>query len=364
MFSKESPILILSNEPWGKIWFSKQHYANELARLGYRVIFLNPVPKWKFANLFSFHIQLHPSTENLMIGTYKNNFPVRIFPRLFTRINDFLNTIKLRRKVPASTYILWQFDPFRFVFLQKNLYKRIYHVADPYIHLSYDKAIAKRSDLIVCTSAKYLPFYADRNKEVIHIPHGISSEEFLVEKDKVEEIKVHFGPYVLLIGTLNNTVNFSLLQKIVEKGYTLVTIGKFTADIPENMEAWSQVKQSKNTHHLGPMHAKELKEYIQAAKLCITAYNFNMKKSVGQGSPLKILNYLAQAKPIVTTIDAEIPILLRKGIYQAHNLEEFYKLLDRGMSGKLPVEEALIFEYLKNHEYPALIQTILSRLCM
>ena len=340
-------ILLVSNEAWGEVWFSKQHYANELAKLGYRVIFLNPVPKWKLSNIISFRVHLKTSRQDLLIATYKNNFPVRVFPKFFTRINDFLNTLKFRSKIRTSTFILLQFDPFRFVFLEKSRFLRIYHVADPYIHLSYDKIIARRSDLIVCTSPKYVPYYSDVNDKVIHIPHGISQEEYLVNQEKASHIKKKFGDFVLLIGTLNNTVNFSLLKKIVDRGYSLILIGKFSANDAEKISSWGQVKHTEGVYHLGSMHAKELKEYISAAKVCITGYDFDLKKSVGQGSPLKVLNYLAQAKPVITTIDAEIPFLINKGIFQAGNLEEFQKLLDLGMSNQLHVDEDLVFEYLK-----------------
>ena len=57
---KELPhtIFLTSNEPWGDVWFSKQHYANELAKMGHQVYFLNAPTGWSPKNLFRINLRV------------------------------------------------------------------------------------------------------------------------------------------------------------------------------------------------------------------------------------------------------------------------------------------------------------------
>ena len=333
------PILLTSNEPWGEVWFSKQHYANELTKLGHKVIFLNPPLYWSPLDLFSFQVKTEKTPEGITIANYHNNLPVRIFPKLCVRINDFLNRKKIEKAFPADRYLIWQFDPNRFAFLNKQKYIRLYHVADPYIQLPLDHLLTVQADLVVCTSPKYLPHYTPRNNKVIFIPHGISEEEFQIDSEKVQSIQSTYGKYVLIVGTLNDTVDYSIFESISRAGYTVVVIGSLNMNNKDNQEKWRRVKEVKGVEYLGPKHAKELKNYIHAARLCITAYKFDLVKSVGTGSPLKILNYLTQYKPTVTSIDSEIPDVEGKGVYWGKNLKEYMAYIDRGMKGQLDIDK-------------------------
>ena len=52
---EDQPILVVSNEPWGEVWFSKHNYAFELSRKN-RVLFVDPPKRWRPANVFSLRI--------------------------------------------------------------------------------------------------------------------------------------------------------------------------------------------------------------------------------------------------------------------------------------------------------------------
>ena len=91
---KERTILIVSNEPWGDVWFSKQHYAYELSKMGHQVFFINPTSRWSIKNLFSFSVKLNQTNENITLVNYQNNFPQTIFNKFFTKLNDLINFIK------------------------------------------------------------------------------------------------------------------------------------------------------------------------------------------------------------------------------------------------------------------------------
>ena len=85
---QNNSILLISNEPWGDIWFSKHHYANELSANN-DVYFIDPPKGWSLSSLFSNQLEIEVINERLKVVRYSNSLPIRFFPKVFTKINDF-----------------------------------------------------------------------------------------------------------------------------------------------------------------------------------------------------------------------------------------------------------------------------------
>ena len=226
-----------------------------------------------------------------------------------------------------------------------------------------DTLLSKKTDLIVCTSPKYVPYYERRfpRNNIMHVAHGISGKEQMVDYEVALEISEKFGEYILLIGTINDDLDFDLLGRIL-KSFKVVMAGSVHLKEAQNRAKWEQVRIEENLHFLGIVHAKKLNNYVSSAKLCVLLYKFSLKKTLGTGSPLKILNYLAQYKPIISSIDPEIPALVGMGIYWAKNESEFLRYCQEGMSDNLEVNKYLVKDYLDKHQYPDLIKSVLRML--
>lgn len=355
-------VVVISNEPWGDIWYCKQHYAHELAKLGYRLYFIDPVTRWRFRDLFSSRIATRKVEPNLMVLSYDNNFPVRLLPKLFVRLNDWFNSRKLRRYFKGQRLLWWQFDHIRLISLHGlNVVKRIYHVEDPHMKAPNNDRLARSVDLIVCTSHKYLPHYAKYKAPKLHVPHCISSEEFTVNKQRLQEIRDQYGDFMILIGTITVDLDLELLKKLLERIETsLLIIGPVATKRAASKPQWNGIKS--RAIYIGPVHAKELKNYIAAASVCLIPYRFDLKKAVGTGSPLKALAYLGQYKPIITSIDSEIQSLEGSAIYRAVDREDFIRFTQKGLGGQLDVDQEAVDRYLSEHTYEAGIEKILSAL--
>ncbi len=363
--NKKNPITILitSNEPWGNIWFSKQHYANELTKLGFTVYFINPTSKWNLKNIFSFKANLSQTAENITLINYQNTFPQIIFKSFFTKLNDKINLIKINQIVNLNNpnLIWWKFEPYRFL----NTYpfkkcKTIYHAVDPYNFLWQDPIQVSNADLVVCTNPKYYEYYREnyKSKEVVLIPHGISEDEFENDSEKISAIKNRYGKFVILIGSITVDMNFDLLKIIAEHNIKLIILGQETSKI----ESWEKLKSHKNILYLGEVHAKEIKNYIAAASAGLIAYNFNNTVTKNSRTPLKIMNYLAQNKPIITSVKTTLNTLENQCIYNANNSDEYLLLLQKAQNNELKVNTESINMYLSNHKYPILIKQILTQL--
>ena len=142
---KNKIILIVSNEPWGDVWFSKHHYANELSKLGHNVYFINPAKPWRFSSLFSFSVNIKSINPNLKVITYSNNLPTFSYKSIFQKINDYLICYRLNLLFKNNNnLIIWNFDPFRFINIYKLKIKYlIFHIVDRYL-INTDPVIAKK----------------------------------------------------------------------------------------------------------------------------------------------------------------------------------------------------------------------------
>ena len=327
--------------------------------MGYKVYFLNPTCKWRFQNLFSTHIKKDKINDQLTIINYKNNFPQRIFPQFFTRLNDLLNRMKLNASLNLKNknLVWWKFDPYRFLNTRYKKAKSIYHVVDPHMHLWQNKIHAENSDLIVCSSDKYIHYFNVFGcKNIVQMGHGISEEEFEIDQQIVNSITTKYGNFVIFIGAIAHDVNIDILQKIASEHINVLIIGTESVSCPE----WAALKESEYVHYIGQLHAKELKNYIAASKAGLIAYNFISKqKNQISRSPLKALNYLAQNKPVITSIDAEIEILNNQGIFKANDIENYTALVRKAVSSELTVNIQAIKSYLDQHKYNTLISNIL-----
>lgn len=239
-----------------------------------------------------------------------------------------------------------------------TLGKSIYHVVDPYFHFWQDQVQAENASLIISSSPKYLNRYEQINKNCLLIPHGISHEEFLINADVVNLINKKYGDFALIVGSITKNVETTLLSKLVKLNIPVVVIGS-ESSCNDN---WKGIKSLEDLHYLGVKHAQELKNYIAAASVCLITYKFAPGKNQVGRSPIKALNYLAQHKAIITTIDTEIGNLHNEAIYRATDPDHFIALVKKGINGELTINNSKINSYLEEHGYPKLISKILTTL--
>ena len=357
-------ICIISNEPWGSIWFSKQHYAYELAKLGHKVTFLNPVGPWNLSHIFSTQIHIHESGvhPNLQVAHYQNNLPLRIFPKTIQRINDWLNSKKLKRIIPQKGVFVWQFDPTRFIKMGSlHTPKRIYHVVDPMDAFWGDKEVAQRADLVVGIRQEFYNYYKKLNERVIHVPHGVSADEFAFEDEGfLREIQQTYASCILFIGTLNPDVDLTLIKESVERfpNTHFLLIGPLANNLESNfIREFDQLKGLANLSYLEFVPAQKMKYYISAARVCLVPYNSSDHKF--KRTPLKTIHYLSQYKPVISTVPMEE--LDGMAVYHAKGKSEFIAYLHQAIHGNLSVNNQQVHQYLELISYPNLIQNILSQ---
>ncbi|MEZ5308591.1 MAG: hypothetical protein R2684_15710 [Pyrinomonadaceae bacterium] len=362
---KDYVFFVVSNEPWGKQWFLKHHYAAELARLGYAVYFLDPVGAWSPSGLFSTGLERQATDSSVDVISYQNPLPLRFLPDLALRGNDWLNAKKLEKLADGRKSIVWQFDAFRFAYNFLPNSRKIYHVADHYRDLHFDTQNAENADLIVCTSETFMPYYSGFGKKILYVPHAVSSTESDVDGEHARLLRQKFGDFLLHAGSVNDRIDLDIFLALTEEfgEHNLVLIGPDKITRPENRAKWGRLLERGNFHFEGTVPASQVRDYAAASKTCLLAYQFDEMQTLGPiTSSLKVLNYLAQTRPIVSSSRIEYDSLIDRGIFYAEDLSAFIDLARRALAGEIEVDKDVARQFLTEHSYVKFIGDILSTL--
>lgn len=359
-------MFIVSNEPWGSQWFVKHHYANELAKLGCDVYFLNPVKEWSAKKLLHDSVGLTKVRDRLSVAEYSNALPVRLAPFTAAWLNDRFNAAKMRPLARGRRILVWQFDPFRFA---HNAFggtsRKIYHVADHYADLPFDAVSARNANLVVCTSERFVAHYSVFGRPVLHIPHAISSDDLAFDAHIVEGLRRRYGKYLLYAGSMNDRMDIGILREVCRAfpAYKLVVLGPNQLSNPENRRLFEECRSYPTFVYEGVVDAGLLRNYINGADACLVAYDFNERQTLGPiTSSLKVLHYLAQRKPIVSSSDIEYADLQGRAIFYARDIGEYLNKLRDIFAGRTLLDHRAVDRFLASHTYASFIRNIFDAL--
>ena len=292
-------ILIISNEPWGAIWYSKHNWANELSREN-RVFFINSPSRWSLTNFFKNNVKIDSYSDSLKILDYNNRLPFTRFKFIYT-INNRIICNDLKKwfiKNEVKDYIFWSFDPYRLT--NPNLLspiKSIYFRVDK-IHklfVEQEKEFVKNVDHVIVTSKELLKDI--ETNDPLAITHGISLDEFTPTND----VKYGNG-YILYVGQIDYRLDVQLIEKMLIEfpNERFVFIGR---QIPIENQLYDELFIERKYPNLivhGTEHFKNLKNFIYNSKACIAPMDVDV-----HGNDVhhhKTLQYLAMGKPIISPI--------------------------------------------------------------
>lgn len=340
--------LICFGEDWGRHPSTAQYLVQQL--LGaFRVIWINSLG-WRAPRL-SRHDLLralgkvrsaarglerpHPDLvvyTPLVIPWYRNAAVRRLNSLLLHR------TIRgLARRHGFSRYSLMTTYPATVdVFERMRDVRRIYYCADDYASFpgldtelvcAHEARLLAAVDVVVTTSRELSAMKSACHARVVNLPHGVDAEHFAKAADPATRVPEDLArlprPVIGFFGLLAEWVDIRLIREVAlaRPEWSIVLIGNAATDV-------GPLRGLPNVHLLGPRPYASLPGYCRGFDVAIIPFVRN--DLTERANPIKLREYLAAGKPIVST---PLPEALRFGelVHAAGSADEFVREIEHGL---------------------------------
>ena len=196
----------------------------------------------------------------------------------------------------------------------------------------YDRRLKESADLTIFVNRRMYAEESRQCKKAFFLDHGVDFNLFALE----EEIKTPPSdilgikkPVIGYFGTIDgHTVDIEFLEKVVEllPDMSFVFIGDVSSPC-------SSLKSKENVWMLGQKPYEQIPYYGNCFDVSIMAWR--QTKWIESCNPVKLKEYLALGKPVVSTPFAELKSY-RDVIYEATTPEEFAECIKKALAEDSP----------------------------
>ena len=330
-------IVICAGTPWDGPPMSEQHIARGLAKHS-QVIYVDPPRsvhrhlsdgvRWRprsvqvESQLFRVRPIAPPFSHRFGMGRIVEGLAVR---QISSALRE-LNAVPFARIVATDLPL---FDP-------TSGERRILYATDDFAAgaslmglgsrrvIANQRRLAAEADLVIAVSDVLADQWRLRGCKAICIPNGCDAGRFALTDAAPypPDIRLH-GPIVGFAGQINDRLDFDLLDKISDEGFSLLMIGPITRlHKPERFE---RMIRRQKTQWVGSKPFADMPSYMRAIHVGITPYR---DTSFNQASfPLKSIEYLAAGRAVVSTDLAASRTLPAEHVSVAKSVPEFVRAL-------------------------------------
>ncbi|GAB5525489.1 MAG: glycosyltransferase [Roseivirga sp.] len=300
--------------------------------------------RWRKVNTKHGEVEIYNSPPIIPVNWINNK---RLF-RMVAGINGWLlrNTFKrLQKRVTASeTVLVNAFNPVYGLLTDKvwNVSQRVYYCYDEIKGTSwsnkwgavYEEEYLKKVDRVLTTSPKLLAVKSKANPNCHIVKNGVDLDIF--QNPKLLKSKKWTIGY---IGAIDNRIDASLVSAIARSlpEYQFKLIGPVVSQTVARQ--WDKVM---NIECTGAVDQALLPAMINNMDACIIPFAKN--KLTEAIYPLKINEYLAMGKPVVSTDFADLTDF-KSLISIGHDPEQFVQSLERELKGntRLRIQKRIKF---------------------
>ena len=341
-------ILCFSSSDWHGIWGSRQQVMKRFAQRGYRVLFVErPVGLehlWRYQQMRKRKIHrwregLRKIEDNLWIVSLLPLLPGRYYSIAINKVNQWLTILQTKyylRKLCFLSPLLWLYNPEQGPLIG-HFHERlsIYHCIDEFTvntHgrkrrtiSSLEKEILSKVDIVFANSLLTYENKRRFNSHTYRIPSGADVEHFA--KALSPSTPVHPAianlprPRIGYIGYINERLDYEILEYLAGErpDWSLVFVGGTYPWTPGALPL-SRLRRFSNVYFLGEYPFAEMPALVKGMDVCLLPY-VNDERARYR-SPLKLYEYLAAGKPVVSTDHPEAREL-GGVIYLASSTETF-----------------------------------------
>lgn len=351
-------IVCCAPDPWYSIWRNRQQIMSLLAEAN-RILFVEPraylrptLAAFRRGELGLRDLR-RPLVEPVRPGLWRFQYPVYApisgrYPLSAWMYR--LQVAALRRALRAlgfSRPLLWLYRPDdRDLIGQLGERLVIYHVVDEYSAYEEgyedrvapgkreamrrkEQALLRQADLVFAVSRPLWEAKRQFNPNTHLVPNGVNYEAFraAVGAPPPADLAAVPPPRVGYVGNINEKIDLVLLRRLAEArpDWSLVLVGpvslRFDLHLVEDLRL-------PNVHFLGQKPVEALPAYVANLDVCLMPYKRN--EWTRHISPLKMYEYLACGKPVVST---DIPAAQEFAhlLYVAKDPKAFLSLVERAL---------------------------------
>ncbi len=230
---------------------------------------------------------------------------------LARKFNEWFVAFSVRRRVRQLGFenaILWFFIPHVGHLAGKLGEKaKVYYCTDEHTEMpgvdkealrNLETGLLKKADVVFVTSRNMQKKKGEINSNVHYSPHAVRFDHFAKTQSGETVVAAGLtalqGTVVGYIGMVDIWFDQELLGQVAERlpHSHFVIVGRVGTDI-------SILQRFPNIHFLGPKKFEELPSYLKRFDVCMIPFQVN--ELTRNLNPIKLKEYLAAGKPVVTT---------------------------------------------------------------
>lgn len=284
---------------------------------------------------------------NVLVTTPPLVYPINFLPegKLYNRLSSVNNSMLVKtlrriiRQHEIKDYIFVNFfDPFFLRDLPADIkpVRFVYQCMDDISQVAYtrrhgvrlENEIIKKADVVLCTSRQLTKLKSQISSKVFFHPNAADVQLF--NKAAVDVLNrpadLQFGDKKIVgfTGSIEYRTNFALLYDTAVYHHNKIFF--FIGPVYGNEHITSGLFHLPNVVFAGPKPLDALPAYLQYFDCCIIPYKINtLTASI---YPLKINEYLAAGKPVVSTSFSEDIHSFQSCAYITSSNEEFIQCID------------------------------------
>ena len=341
-------IICISPRYWDDAQGANQHFMKILSRNNNRVLFIEPpLPylftirhreRWsRWSKLFAFRRGLVQTSDNLWMTTSPPSLPFKGAFSTMANANRWLILKWIRRatkQLGFSQPILWLFTPPSVWFIGKlDEDFVIYHCLDEFTKSPFwahqrnivelERSLLDKADLVITCSENVYDAKAPWCGEIINVQNGVDFDHFHSAMDETTPIAPRLNKDGTTIIGFYGTINYRMDEDFLIKAARRYPEYRFAIVGPEEQQL-SELRLLPNVMMLGHVALSELPTFLKGFDVCLIPYK--MSEFVKNVSPLKVYEYLAAGKPVVSP-DIRAVRNLKDLILIGHDHEEMVGLI-------------------------------------
>lgn len=378
-------VLCFGDSDW---WYHNQGHMDMQLMKQYakfaKVLYVNSIVIRKFnireGTMFLKRLErkLHSIKQGIKSSGIKNmtiysplTMPVHHIP-LARQLNNLILKLQIRhctRKLNMTKPLIWVACPgaaqtaialprLKLVYQRSDCYEQFPGV-DTHQIKRYDRLLKQHADLVIYVNRELMNREKEDCKKAVFLDHGVDYEVFAnAYKDQYvpEEMKKIPHPILGFYGSIDNhTSDISLVEKLADllKCISIVLIGNSSVDL-------SSLSSHRNVYLLGQKPYSQIPHYAKCFDVCFMPWQQN--EWIKACNPIKLKEYLALGKPIVSTPFTEAENY-RGLIKVASDAESFAEAVQQVCDENIPEKISARRKTVINNTWEEKANQVLTTLC-